>query len=358
MKFDIMHFEALGAEATHLENLTEKLKKEGKLPKNLTYVISPLTLQEYLEENDVELPNIITTKTHSKLPEAYVKEGVRKSIITRSAGYDHFEHLQDILNIASLRKYCVDAVAQTAIKFLYCTAGNLNEYTFNTQTFERKKTISFMELNKNRVATVYGVGKIGLQTYKDLAAQGLTVQAVDVRAEELKKDPEYANVNFVGKDEVFENTDIIVNVMNLTKNPESRLYNVGYFSKEYLSKFKKKLLFINVTRGEIAPEAGLLDLYYEGKILGLGLDVFSRESVITEYLRHGNYSNCKDPDILAGLEIIQKAIDHRENFYVQPHQGFNSDIAAKTKAEEAMNHVVYWYENDRHVFKEQLPYYK
>ena len=40
------------------------------------------------------LPDIITTKTHSVLPDQYIS-GAKKSVITRSAGYDHFEHLVD-----------------------------------------------------------------------------------------------------------------------------------------------------------------------------------------------------------------------------------------------------------------------
>lgn len=60
--------------------------------------------------------------------------------------------------------------------------------------------------------------------------------------------------------------------------------------------------------------------------------------------------------MLAAKFIIENSLNRNENFYVQPHQGFNSDLAAKTKAEEALNHVAYWFNNK--VFKEQLLYYK
>jgi len=161
MNYDILHFEALGKEADHLKEETEKAQAEGLLPKDLNYVITPLNLQEYMEKNpDTVLPDIVTTKTHSKLPEEWLS-GSKKSVITRSAGYDHFEHLTEKANVTSLREYCVNAVAQTAIKFVYATAGYLNHYTTNTVTFERNKTVSFMELNENRTATVFGVGKIG-----------------------------------------------------------------------------------------------------------------------------------------------------------------------------------------------------
>ena len=80
----------------------------------------------------------------------YLK-GTKKSVITRSAGYDHFETLSNVINLTSLRNYCVNAVAQTAMNFLYATAGMLDEYTQNTCTFERNKSTSFIELGKRRL---------------------------------------------------------------------------------------------------------------------------------------------------------------------------------------------------------------
>ena len=129
----------------------------------------------------------------------------KKIIITRSAGYDHLESLADVSNITSLRNYCVNAVAQTAIKFLYATAGLLNQYTVNTATFERNKTDSFMELAANRVVTVFGLGNIGKRAFDLARANGLTVQAVDIRARELSQ--RYGDdVKFVTKDEAIETT--------------------------------------------------------------------------------------------------------------------------------------------------------
>ena len=155
--------------------------------------------------------------------------GEKKSVITRSAGYDHFEHLQNKINLTSLREYCVDAVAQTAIKFVYVTCGKLNEYMSKTKSFERNNISSFIEINKNRIATVFGLGKIGKKVYELLEINGFSTQAVDIREDELKK--EYGDIfNFVTKEKAMKNSDVIINVMNLTKNPDSKFYNVGYFS--------------------------------------------------------------------------------------------------------------------------------
>lgn len=352
-KYDIIHFEALGPEAKHLEEQILSAKEQKKLPENHTYLITPDNVQVFLKEHpDISLPEIITTKTHSVLPESYIAEG-RKSVVTRSAGYDHFEHLTDKANIASLREYCVNAVAQTAMKFLYATAGLFNHYAKNIETFERKKSDAFIELDKNRTLTVFGVGKIGKRIYELAEANGLTVQGVDIRQKELHQ-LYSGTVKFVSKEEAIGSSDIIINAMNLTKNKESIFYNVGYFSLEYLSKAKNELIFINVTRGEIAPESALLDLYSSGKITGIGLDVFTNES---EFVRLLLGEPATGADLVAAHTMVKKSLERSANIYVQPHQGFNSDIAAKTKAVEAIKHVVSWYKNEGKCFDEQLPYY-
>lgn len=353
IEYDIMHFEVLGPEAIYLEEETLKAKESGKIPENHTFFITPLNLQEFLKENPgTVLPDIITTKTHSILPESYLDE-CKKSVITRSAGYDHFEYLAEKANIASLREYCVNAVAQTTMKFLYAAAGETNHYEKNVETFERKNSKAFMELNKERVLTVFGVGRIGRRTYELAEANGLTVQGVDIRQEELHNIYGDA-VKFVSKEEAVKSSDIIVNAMNLTKNKESRFYNAGYFSCEYLSKANKNLIFINVTRGEIAPESVLLELYKSGKITGLGLDVFTNESEFAKLLTGEAVTGA---DLLAAKTLVDMSLERKANIYVQPHQGFNSDIAAKAKAVESIKHVISWYKNRGNGFDEQLPYY-
>lgn len=353
-KYDTIHFEALGPEAVHLEEEIKKAIERKEIPVQHTYLITPKNVQEFLRDDpSVTLPDIITTKTHSVLPDQYISSG-RKSVITRSAGYDHFEHLTDRVNIASLREYCVNAVAQTAIKFLYAAAGELNHYTVNTATFERKDSRAFMELEKNRVCTIFGVGRIGKRTYELAEANGLTVQGVDIRQDELTA-LYGGSVRFVSKEEAILTSDIIINAMNLTRNKDSRFYNVGYFSKAYLSQAEKDLIFINVTRGEIAPESVIADLYRAKKITGIGLDVFSNESQFAALLN--KQGNVTDPDVLAASGLVEKAIDRSSNIYVQPHQGFNSDIAALAKAVETIKHVAAWYRNGGQRFDEQLPYY-
>lgn len=352
--YDIIHFEALGEEARHLVDETKAAQECGLIPADLRYLVTPQNLQEFLNQNpDEELPDIISIKTHSIIPSSYLT-GAKKSIITRSAGYDHLETLSDKANITSLRNYCVNSVAQTAIKFMYAAAGLLNQYTVNAATFERNMTASFMELTPDRVATVFGVGKIGKRAYDLVKANGLTAQAVDIREEELKQ--VYGDsVNFVSKEEAVKNSDIIINAMNLTRIPNSIFYNENYFSEDVLRQGKKGLIFINITRGEIAPEAGLLHLYQEGIIGGIGLDVFTSENDFSQSLK------CQKPagdiNLQSARRLLEMAEDRTANIYVQPHQAFNSDLAAAAKASDTVKHMIEWFKCGKKGFEEQLPYY-
>ncbi|MDR1376616.1 MAG: hypothetical protein LBJ22_03815 [Synergistaceae bacterium] len=348
-KYDIIHFEALGREAEHLPLATAQEQQKNALPKNLKSLVVPDTVQDFLEKNPgTVLPDIITIKTHSQIPASYVS-GPRKSIVTRTSGFDHCEYLIDVVNITTLRDYCINAVAQTAIKFLYAAAGFLNHYTENTRVFERNRTVSFIELNSARIATLFGAGKIGRTICGLLRGNGLTAQYVDVGREGTDEQ----GVRFVSKEEAIQTSDIIVNTMPFSKDPASKFFNANYFSYDYLSRAKPGLIFINVTRGEIAPEAALLKLYDAEIISGIGLDVYSEENVFRQVV---NGQPTENPDHIAAKEMIERSLNRPANIYVQPHQAFNSDVASIKKAYETLEHVSAWYKNDKKRFDQQLPY--
>lgn len=353
MRYDILFFEALGEENGHLREAIEASKAAGNLPASLSYYIGTETLQEYLTAHpDAVLPDILSTKTHSRLPEQWLSTGRKKSVISRSAGYDHFEHLAEVANITSLRKYCVNAVAETAAKLVLCVCGNLNQYTANTATFERNNCISFKELTGLK-ATVFGVGKIGKRIYEILQGMGMDTRAVDIRQDTLSA--EYGDsVRFISKEEATD-SDIVVCGMNYTRNPASRFYNENYFTEQYLSQFPDGLVFVNVTRGELAPEAGLKKLYESGKLFGIGVDTFAGEPSLTAALR--GQKQADNDNTQAGLWLVQAALDRSANVYVQPHQGFNSDKAALCKAEETVHHLEDYYRRGCEDFASQLPYY-
>jgi len=349
----ILFFEALGEENAHLREELTQAKTDGRLPSDLEFEIYTETLQDYLSANpDATLPDIVSIKTHSVLPENWYKTGVRKSVISRSAGYDHIENLADELNCTSLRRYCVNAVAETAAKLVLLACGNYNQYQGNMKTFERNKCRSFKECSGLK-AVVFGVGKIGVRIYEILSGIGMDTYAVDVRRDELNREYD-GRVRFIEKDEAYD-ADIIVCGMNYTKNPSSRFYNQGYFNDEFFSKCRDGLVFVNVTRGEITDETAILKNYKTGRIFGFGTDAFGYEEGITRIMR-----GLKKPENElenSQLELINLSLERTGNVYTQPHQAFNSDKAALDKAIETIKHLEAYYRNNEQKFDSQLPYY-
>ena len=240
------------------------------------------------------------------------------------------------------------------MKFVYCIAGSANDYSQKCLRFDRKSCEAFTQLGPHLTLTVYGVGRIGKRVYELAQSNGLNVQGVDIRAHQLSQIYRRFSAISVSREDAIRLSHFIVNAMNLTKDASSPRFNVGYFSKAYLALSPHPLAFINVTRGEIAPENGLLELLSTGAIMGLGLDVFSHESKLVQALEG---ERILDFDILASIQLIARAQLRTANVYVQPHQAFNSDVAAKTKADEAMVHVVSWFRNGAEKFDDELPYY-
>lgn len=351
--YDVIHFEALGEEWQHLEMEVEIAIQEGRLPNGFSQLITQQTLQQFIDENPSHpLPRLITIKTHSIIPREWIDSSPIGGVVTRSAGYDHLESLASRAHIASLREYCVQAVAQTALKLLLAAAGRLNDYTTLTDRFDRKSAPSFMELCKERRAAVFGVGRIGRAIHDLLRSVGLDVVGVDIRQKELSAlyGP---SVTFLPPREAMESADIVINGMNLTRDPQSPFHNLGYFSDQFLDLATRPIIFINVTRGEIAPEEVLLKRYNQGKIIGIGLDVFSEETGLAVLLA----ADKRDDRHAASRELIRRAMRREGNIYVQPHQGFNSDRAARQKALETVRHLEAWFRNDCRRFDDELPYY-
>jgi len=78
----------------------------------------------------------------------------------------------------------------------------------------------------------------GQRIYELAAANGLTVQGVDLRKEELSVLYEADGVRSVPKAAALRSSDVIVSAKNLTRNRKSRFFNVGYFKKEDLARAK------------------------------------------------------------------------------------------------------------------------
>lgn len=110
---------------------------------------------------------------------------------------------------------------------------------------------------------IVGGGNIGQEVAKIAAAMGCKVLMC-----RRKPDPNYETVDI---DTLCARSDVLS--VHVALNDETR----GMISKERIGKMKPGAIFINVARGAVADEAALAEAVLEGKLGGLGIDVYTQE---------------------------------------------------------------------------------
>ncbi|MHC4201535.1 MAG: NAD(P)-dependent oxidoreductase, partial [Planctomycetota bacterium] len=164
-----------------------------------------------------------------------------------------------------------------------------------------------------------GVGNIGGEIVKIARGLGMTALGVDpVERHDF--------VDYVEYEEGLPQADVIVCAMNLTDA------NVGYFGYERLARAKPGAVFVNIARGELSPAADLLRLLDDGRLAGVGLDVYEDESELTVMLREGERTGA--PAVAATLELAR-----REDVIATPHNAFNTAEAVERKARLSVESV-------------------
>ena len=92
---------------------------------------------------------------------------------------------------------------------------------------------------------------------------------------------------------------------------------VGYELKKIL--MKKSAILINVARGAVADEAALAEAILDGRIGGLGVDVYTKEPIPEDHPYHK----------IAGLD----------NVYLTPHMAWGSYEARVRCCEEICENI-------------------
>lgn len=117
---------------------------------------------------------------------------------------------------------------------------------------------------------IIGLGSIGTAVAKRLVPFGPEVLANDI----VEKGPEMVRelgVRMVAKDAIYERADFITLHCDLNET-SFHLLNADAFKK-----MKKTPYIVNTARGPVIDEAALIEALEEGKVSGVGLDVFEDE---------------------------------------------------------------------------------
>ncbi|MBI4312451.1 MAG: D-2-hydroxyacid dehydrogenase [Chloroflexi bacterium] len=121
-----------------------------------------------------------------------------------------------------------------------------------------------------RTLGVVGLGGTGTECAR--RAQGFDMRVIAVDPEDVRKPP---FVQELWKTDRFYDllaqSDVVMNCTPLTKQTR------GMYNLEAFSRMQRHAYFINVTRGPIVDEAGILQALRQGLIAGAGLDVTPTE---------------------------------------------------------------------------------
>lgn len=153
---------------------------------------------------------------------------------------------------------------------------------------------------KDKTIGILGYGRLGKIIHSYAKAFKMNVLINDIKYN-IKKKKEFVEI-----ETLFENSDIVTVHVNYS------LKNNNFISEKYLSKMKKKSLFVNTSRGEIVNEKDLLthlqvDSHY------VALDVLANENNLKK-------------------NLLLKNINKYKNLIITPHIGGNTyESVAKTE---------------------------
>jgi len=156
------------------------------------------------------------------------------------------------------------AVAELTMGLMYSLLRHVHES--NIQLHRGEWHRFFGKRLVNCTVGLIGMGRIGTMTYKHLKALGVSKILCNDINESSKE-----GVDYVSKDEIYRNSDIISLHVPLTVRTKNMI------AKKEISQMKSSVLLINTSRGGIINERDLSEALELCKISGAAVDVFEDE---------------------------------------------------------------------------------
>jgi D-3-phosphoglycerate dehydrogenase len=121
---------------------------------------------------------------------------------------------------------------------------------------------------------ILGVGRIGARVIRHLSSFGCPTVAND-----LVPNPEISGVQWMGKEDIYRNADLISLHLPLTKATRNLIGTAE------LAAMRPGSFLVNTSRGGIVNEAALASALRSGHLAGAALDVFCEEPYAGELIR-------------------------------------------------------------------------
>jgi D-lactate dehydrogenase len=299
---DVMFYEVFKEEEAALRKY---------LPKGIKAGFTSKTIQAFAAKEPPA--KLISIRTQSVIPTLWAKK--LNGILTRSTGFDHLlayrRETKTKILCGYLGDYCARAVAEQAMLMTVALLRKLKLQVSHFENFDRDH-LTGRESGGRRLLVV-GVGNIGTEIVDIARGLRMEVKGVDIKRR-------LRNFKYVSLSSGIAWAEVIVCALPLTQKTK------GLLSYSALKKARPGSVFVNVSRGEVSPSQDLARLLKEGILEGVGLDVFSEESILAESLRRGRKPSGNQAKAAWSLKGDPRVI-------FTPHNAFNTEESVERKAQ-------------------------
>ncbi len=221
-----------------------------------------------------------------------------KVICEAATGYDNIDldfcrsHHIGVCNVPG---YSTWSVAQVTVSMVLSLMNHLTEYTRYTKdgTYSRGESANILtpiyhELY-GKTWGIVGYGGIGSRV-------GAVAEALGCKVLAYKRTP-VQGVTCTDIDTLLRESDIVSVHIPLSEATQNLI------SRERIASMKETAIFVNTARGAVTDEEALCDAIREGRLAGLGVDVYSKEPFPVEspFYEIRNYDNvCLTPHMAWG----------------------------------------------------------
>lgn len=271
---------------------------------------SPAQLEERIKDANVIIVNKI------RLNESNLASADKlKLICVTATGYDNIDInycWRSEIAVCNVCGYSTASVAQLTVSMALSLMTHLEEFdeyvkdgSYTASGVQNHLKPYFREI-AGKTWGIIGYGNIGIQVGRIALAMGASVL---INPHKIRK--EYSNM--VDLEELCRRSDIISVHVPLTAETK------GMIDEKHIQMMKDGVVFINVSRGAVADEDALTCAVENGKIGGLGIDVYSAEPMATD----SPYNR----------------ILHRKNVIFTPHMAWGAYEARRRCIDEVYKNI-------------------
>jgi glycerate dehydrogenase len=247
-----------------------RFEKFGEL--NVFQTTSAMQLEERIKDAEIIIVNKV--KLNKDNLECAKK---LKLICVTATGYDNIDInycWRNEIAVCNVRGYSTDSVTQLTLSMALSLMTHLEEFDgyvksgkYTAGGVQNHLKPYFNEMS-GKTWGIIGLGNIGKGVARIAGAMGMNVVANPHKIQE--------GYECIDLDELCTVSDIISVHVPLTSETK------GMIDKKRIEMMKDGVIFINVSRGAVADEEALTEAVENGKIGGLGIDVYSAEPLSSE----------------------------------------------------------------------------